>query len=138
MAKVVRFGVSLPGDLSKRFDGLIKKKGYPNRSEAIRELIREELVSREWAKGENVAGSITLVYDHSGRDFLKRLTEVQHRHHHTIISTQHIHLDHHNCLEIVIIKGKPKEAESLLSDLRSIKGLKHVSLAMATTGEKIP
>ncbi|NQT46958.1 MAG: nickel-responsive transcriptional regulator NikR [Candidatus Omnitrophica bacterium] len=138
MSKVVRFGISLPKGLSEKFDRLIKEVGYPNRSEAIRELIRKEFVSREWAKGDNVAGSITLVYDHSGREFLKRLTEVQHHHHHTIISTQHIHLDHHNCLEIVIIKGKPREAESLLSELRSIKGLKHVSLAMATTGKKIP
>lgn len=138
MTGLVRFGVSLEKKLLDRFDRLIKEKNYPNRSEAIRDLIREDLVKKEWTEGKEVAGAITLVYDHHKRELVKRLTDIQHNYHHIIISTQHIHLDHNNCLEIVVVKGKPKDAEKLCHALKSTKGVKHGTLTMASTGKEIP
>ena len=138
MAGLIRFGVSLEKELLARFDRLIKEKNYPTRSEAIRDLIREELVRKEWIEGEEVAGVITLVYDHHKRELVSRLTDIQHTFHDVIISTQHIHLDSANCLEIVVVKGKPGEVEELAQKLRSTKGVKHGSLTMATTGKGIP
>lgn len=138
MSELVRFGVSLPKDLLDRFDNLIHSKKYSNRSEAIRDLIRELLVKNEWIKGENdVAGTITLVFDHHQRELVNTLTNIQHDFHQFIISTQHIHLDHHNCLEVVIIKGKPDKIEELTNRLKSIRGVKHCAISMATTGKEI-
>lgn len=137
MPGLVRFGVSLDGGLSRRFDDLIAKKGYKNRSEAIRDLIREELVKREWMQKKIVTGAIALVYDHHKRDLVSILTDIQHEFHNTIISTQHVHLDHDNCLEIVVVKGRPDKVRSLSEKLRSANGVKHGSLSMATTGRDI-
>lgn len=132
---LVRFGVSVEEELLGRFDRLIQKEAYPNRSEAIRDLIRRHLVQKEWKSNREVAGTITLVYDHHRRKLLNILTDIQHDYHHHIISTQHIHLDHDNCLEVVIVKGKPKEIEDLAHRLKSTKGVKCGSLSMATTGK---
>ena len=137
MSQVVRFGVSLEKELLARFDKLIEEKAYPNRSEAIRDLIRENLVKKEWTEGREVAGAITLVYDHHKRELVNKLTDIQHDFHRLIISTQHIHLDHSNCLEIVVVKGKPGEVERLFQKIRSTKGVKHGSLTMTTTGKGI-
>jgi CopG family nickel-responsive transcriptional regulator len=137
MSQVVRFGVSLEKDLLDRFDKLIEEKDYSNRSEAIRDLIRENLVKKEWTKGKEIAGAITLVYDHHKRELVNTLTNIQHDFHRLIISTQHIHLDHNNCLEIVVVRGKPKEVERLSQKMRSTKGVKHGSLTMTTTGRGI-
>ncbi len=137
MSQVVRFGVSLEKELLDRFDKLIEEKDYSNRSEAIRDLIRENLVKKEWTKGKEIAGAITLVYDHHKRELVNTLTDIQHDFHRLIISTQHIHLDHNNCLEIVVVRGKPKEVEKLSQKMRSTKGVKHGSLTMTTTGKGI-
>lgn len=138
MSELVRFGISLPRNLLDRFDNLIHSKNYSNRSEAIRDLIRELLVKKEWIKGEDdVAGTITLVFDHHQRELVNTITNIQHDFHQFIISTQHIHLDHHNCLEVVIIKGKPDKIEELTNRLKSIKGVKHCAISMATTGKEI-
>jgi len=137
MSKISRFGVSLEKDLLDKFDTLIEKKDYTNRSEALRDLIRQELVKKQWQSGEQVAGIITLVYDHHKRELLNKLTDLQHDYHHIIISTQHIHLDHNNCLEIAVVKGKPKDVEKLSNRIRATKGVKHTELAMATTGEDL-
>lgn len=137
MSEISRFGVSLEKDLLDKFDTLIKKKNYTNRSEALRDLIRQELVKKQWQAGERVAGIITLVYDHHKRELLNKLTDLQHDYHHIIISTQHIHLDHNNCLEIVVVKGRPKDIEKLSDRVKSTKGVKHTELAMATTGEDL-
>jgi len=120
-----------------KFDSLIGEKKYPNRSEAIRDLIRENLVKREWIKGEKVAGVIALVYDHHKRELVNTLTDIQHHYHSLIISTQHIHLDEDNCLEVVVVRGKPKEVESLADRLKATKGVKHSSLIMTTVGKQI-
>ena len=138
MSKLVRFGVSLEKTLSDKFDTLIKDKGYSSRSEAIRDLIREDLIKKEWLSNENIAGAIILVYDHHKRELLDLLTDIQHNHHHLIISTQHIHLDHNNCLEIIVVKGKAKDAQKLCDALKSAKGVKYATLSMATTGDNIP
>lgn len=137
MAKLIRFGVSVEEDLLHKFDKLIKEENYPNRSEAFRNLIREKLVIEEWKGNKEVAGVITLVYDHRKRDLLNSLTDIQHDFHHLIISTQHIHLDRDNCLEVVVVKGMPKEIEELANKIKSTKGVKHSALTMATTGKEL-
>jgi len=95
------------------------------------------LVKTQWIGGNAVAGVIILVYDHHKRDLTNKLTHIQHDSHHLIISTQHIHLDHDNCLEIVVVKGKPRGVEALAGKLKAVKGVKHGSLAMTTTGKGI-
>lgn len=137
MSQLVRFGVSLDGDLLKKFDELIRQKSYSNRSEAFRDLIRQELIAREWEVGEEVAGAITLIYDHHHRELLNKVTDLQHDYQHTIISTQHVHLDHNNCLEIVAVRGKPHEVSRLSEMLRAIKGIKHCTLSMSSTGKEL-
>lgn len=137
MPKVFRFGISLDKELLDKFDRLIRGKNYVNRSEAFRDLIRQELVKKEWRVGKEVAGAITLIYDHHKRELLNRITDTQHDFQKLIISTQHIHLDHNNCLEIVAIKGAPKEAQKLADTLKSIKGVKHATLSMSSTGKNI-
>ena len=138
MTEIIRFGVSLEKSLLDELDRFIKVRGIPNRSQGIRLLIREALVKKEWHEGREIAGAITLVYNHHKRELLDKLTTIQHEFHHIIISTQHIHLDHDNCLEIVVVKGKPKQAQNLLHALESTKGIKHAALNMTTTGRKIP
>ncbi len=134
---LVRFGVSLEKDLLRKFDGHIKAKKYTNRSEAFRDLIRQELVKKEWQDGREIAGAITLIYNHHKRELLDKITDIQHDFQKIIISTQHIHLDHNNCLEIIAVKGNPKEVQRLADNLKSIKGVKHGTLSMSTTGEEI-
>lgn len=137
MAGLVRFGVSLEKELLDKFDRLIKEKNYTCRSEALRDLIRQELVQKQWAQGAEIAGTITLIYDHHKRELVNKLTNIQHDHSGIIISSQHIHLDHDNCLEIIAVKGSPKEAQQLADMLRSVKGVKHGTLNMSTTGRDI-
>ena len=137
MSELVRFGVSLEKSLLDRFDLLIREKQYTNRSEALRDLIRRELVHRAWQGGSDVAGAITLIYDHHKRDVMSRVTDTQHAFQEAIISTQHIHLDHDNCLEIVAARGKAEEVRKLADALRSIKGVRHATLSMSSTGQEI-
>ncbi len=137
MSPLIRFGISLDKSLREKFDKLISNRGYTNRSEALRDLIREELVRREWLAGEDVTGTITLVYDHHTRELTTKLINVQHNYHDVIISTQHIHLDHHNCLEVIVVKGNPKQIEKLASQLKATRGVKHSALTMATTGKNL-
>ena len=134
MRKLVRFGVSLEETLVKKFDAQIKDKGYRTRSKAIGDLIRESMVRQEWAGGTTVAGAIILVYDHHKREVTEHLTHIQHDHHDCIVSSQHVHLDHNNCLEVIVVRGKPSEARKLAAELKAVKGVKHSSLTAATTG----
>jgi CopG family nickel-responsive transcriptional regulator len=135
---IVRFSVSLDRDLVDKFDRKIAAERCPTRSKAVGDLIRASLVQTEWRAGREVAGAIVLVYDHHKRDVVRRLTGVQHDCHDAIISTQHVHLDHDNCLEIVAVRGKPAEIEGLVKRLKTVKGIKHVSLAAGTTGLRLP
>jgi CopG family transcriptional regulator, nickel-responsive regulator len=137
MSNLVRFGVSLEEDLLIKFDRLIRKRKYTNRSEALRDLIRDELVKKEWTENKEVTGAITIVYDHHTRELVNKVLDVQHDHHDCILSTQHIHLDHHNCFEIIVTKGKSKEIETLYQKLKSIKNVKHTGFMMATKGSDL-
>ena len=120
-----------------QFDIHIARNNTPNRSKAISDLIREEMTRQQWITGKEVAGTITLVYDHHKRELTPKLTAIQHDIHRVIISTQHIHLDHDNCLEVLILRGKPERMGDLLEKLRAVKGIKHCSLSMATTGQNL-
>lgn len=137
MSDLFRFGVSLDKALLDKFDRYIRERNYSNRSEAFRDLIRQELVKKEWQKGDDVAGAITLIYDHHRKDLLNKITDLQHDFQQVIISTQHIHLDHDNCLEIVAVRGQPREVIKLADMTKSIKGVKHCTLSMSSTGEHI-
>lgn len=137
MDKLIRFGVSLGKDLLARFDALVAARGYASRSEAFRDLIRGALVEEEWRSGGEVAGAITLVYDHHKKDLVNRLTELQHQAHGVIVSTQHIHLDHDHCLEIIAVRGRAAAVRRLADALRSIKGVLQGSVNMASTGKKL-
>lgn len=138
MNNIKRFGVSIESALIEKFDDYIKSKNYTNRSEALRDLIRKEFVEEEWSNSErNAAGAIVLVYDHHKRELIDNLTDIQHDYHKIIISTQHIHLDHRICLEIIVVKGKIIEIYQLESKLKSIKGVKHISLSKSTLAKDI-
>ena len=137
MPQVARVGVSLEEDLLRKFDERIRIKKYTNRSEAIRDLIREDLVRAEWRENKEIAGAITLIYDHHKRELVNKLMDIQHDYGDVIISSQHIHLDHDNCLEIIAVRGRPGKAQELADSLKSVKGVKHATLSMATTGRNL-
>ncbi|PKN71453.1 MAG: nickel-responsive transcriptional regulator NikR [Deltaproteobacteria bacterium HGW-Deltaproteobacteria-12] len=136
MSKLVRFGVSLEEGLLQRFDNLIHRRKYTNRSEALRDMIRHELLKEEWEEGGEVAGAITFIYDHHTRELLSKITDIQHDSQEVIISTQHIHLDHHHCLEIVAVRGRVKKVLKLADSLKAIKGVRHCTLSMTGSGEE--
>jgi CopG family nickel-responsive transcriptional regulator len=137
MSELFRFGISLDKRLLDKFDRLIREKRYTNRSEAFRDLIRQELVKKEWEEGKEVAGAIAIVYNHHQRDLLNKIMDIQHDFQKLIISTQHIHLDNENCLEILAVKGSSKEVEKLADILKSVKGVRHGTLSMSSTGKDI-
>ncbi len=135
---LVRFGVSIEDRLLGSFDALLGKKGYRNRSEALRDLIRDRLVEEEWAAGtREVVGTITILYDHHVRELQARMTEIQHDRHAHIVSTLHVHLDHVNCLEVLVVRGRPREIRALADALFAMKGVKHGQLAASTTGKML-
>ena len=135
MSDIVRFGISLENELLDNFDNLIKRRKYSNRSEAIRDLIRQELLKKDLEEDREVAGAITFIYDHHQRNLLNKIIDVQHDYQDIIQSSQHIHLDHHNCLEIVAVKGNSKKVNKLSDTLKAIKGVMHGSLSMSGTGK---
>ncbi len=131
--RLLRFGVSIPEELIERFDRLIEKRGYANRSEAIRDLIRDALVQETIAApNAKVIGALALVYSHETRDLTDRLTELQHRDFAAIVSTLHVHLDAHNCLEVIILKGKASRVKKMADNLISMRGVKHGKLTLTT------
>ena len=134
MDKITRFGVSIEPDLLKKFDSLIESEGYMNRSEAIRDLIRNALITRKKHDPQsNAIGTLTMIYDHHTGNITKKLLKIQHDHTPEILTTTHIHIDHDNCLEVLILKGKAKKIQHLADTIKSLKGIKHGELIMTTS-----
>lgn len=137
MGKTVRFGISLDEQLLFNFDQLIDQKKYTNRSEAIRDLIRTSLVENKSESTEEAIGTVTIIYNHHVRDLSDKLTEQQHSHHDHIISSLHVHLDAHNCLEVLVVRGTAQDIRQIADELIGIKGVKHGKLVMTTTGQDL-
>jgi CopG family transcriptional regulator, nickel-responsive regulator len=138
MACLERFGVSMEKELLDRFDGLIRRRGYQTRSEAIRDLVRRELVKEEWSEpGKEVVGTVTLVYEHHAHDLADRLADLQHAHHKSIVCSTHVHMDAHNCLEVVVVRGKSALVRKISDSLISTRGVKHGDLVASTTGKGV-
>lgn len=138
MGQTIRFGVSLDSDLLEKFDALCEERCYQTRSEAIRDLIRNTLVQKEWEDTEKeIAGTLTLVYDHHKSDLAQRLTEMQHDAHDVILCSMHVHLDHDNCLEVLALRGPGEAVRELGQKLISTKGVKHGKLNLTTTGSDL-
>lgn len=137
MSMLVRTGISLDGKLLARFDQVIARKGYGSRSEAIRDLVREHSVAWDVAQNRVIVGTLTLVYDHHQPRLSERLIEAQHRYHGKVLAVTHIHLDHQNCLEVIIVKGRGTEVQRLADQLLSLRGVKHGKLVMTTTGKRM-
>ena len=130
---VERVGVSFEPELLGKFDKLIHDKGYTNRSEAVRDLVRKALIEKETeiASG-NVIGTLTIIYDHDEGDVTNRLLHIQHHFHAEISSTTHIHVDEHNCLEVLVVRGKAMVVKELANRIKAIKGVKHGELVVTT------
>jgi CopG family nickel-responsive transcriptional regulator len=132
MSDLRRFGVAIESDLLAQFDELMSKRGYTNRSEAFRDLARAELVKESaGSPNANVVGTVTIVYDHHVKSLSERLTELQHQHHKSVVSSLHVHLDHDHCLEVVVLRGKAKDVRQTADSLISTKGVKHGRLIVA-------
>lgn len=129
-----RFSISLDENLLTQFDDYIQPKGYSNRSEAVRDLIRKVLINEEWAQDSEVVGVITLVYNHHQPLLQEKITELQHEYYHQITSTTHVHMDHHNCLEVTITKGRASQVRELAEKLIALRGVKDGNLTMSSTG----
>lgn len=137
MANLVRFGVSMDAGLLKQFDKMIEEKKYTNRSEALRDLIRDHLVEQEWDENKETIGTITIVYDHGVHELMEKLTDLQHYYSQLIRSTLHIHLDEHRCLEVLVVRGRAGEIKKIADSLISTKGVKHGKLTATTTGKDL-
>ena len=138
MSDLSRIGVAIDANLLKKFDRLIASRGYTNRSEAFRDLIRDELVEETWERPDaQVVGTVTLVYDHHVRLLNEKLTGFQHSHFHNVLSTMHVHLDHDNCLEVLVVRGKAGAVKRIADALISTKGVKHGQLTLASSGAEL-
>ncbi|MFW6324523.1 MAG: nickel-responsive transcriptional regulator NikR [Desulfovibrionales bacterium] len=138
MGKTIRFGVSLDSELLEKFDRLTEERSYQTRSEAISDLIRNSLVQQEWQDlGKEIVGTVTLVYDHHQSDLAHKLTHIQHDALEASVTSLHIHLDHHNCMEVLVLRGAGETVQDLAHRLISTKGVKHGKLSLATTGEDL-
>ena len=138
MRGLERFGVSMESDLLERFDRLVRERGYASRSEAIRDLVRSELVREEWADPKaEVIGTVSIVYPHHEHHLADALTDIQHSHHKSIISTTHVHMDAHTCLEVIILKGPSGRVRHIAEGLISTKGVRHGGVVATTTGKPV-
>lgn len=134
MKNITRFGVSIDTPLIRRFDQWMSRSGYTNRSEAIRDLIRARLVEEDiQSPVTDGLGVLSLVYDHHQRELEEKLTDLQHKHHRVIIASTHVHVDHDNCLEVVLLKGKVGLLQTVAKELGSFKGVKHSKFVLTST-----
>ncbi|MEW6233934.1 MAG: nickel-responsive transcriptional regulator NikR [Candidatus Omnitrophota bacterium] len=138
MPGAVRFSVSLSEELMEHFDALLLEKGYKNRSEGIRDLIRDFLVLQEVEENKEIVGVITLVYDHHVHELTEKLIQLQHNSPVQVITSMHVHLDHHNCLEVIIAKGEGKVIHDFADRMIGTRGVKHGNLTITTTGANVP
>lgn len=130
-----RFSLSMPGDLVEQLDSMCAAKGYVSRSQAVADMVRDSLVEHGANTGSReIAGNITLVYDHHKRNIQAQLTRIQHEHGPVVISALHVHLDHHNCMEVLAVRGSAKAVRGLADRLIAVKGIKHGKLTVTTTG----
>ena len=139
MGRLARFGVAMDEELLERFDDLVSRRGTGvNRSEAVRDLVRDALVDAEWedATGE-IVGTVTMVFDHHASDLSDKLDSLQHAHHQRIVSSMHVHLDAHNCLEVVVVRGTSEQVRAIADGLLGTKGVKHGKLVSTTTGRHL-
>ena len=139
MSDLSRIGVAIESRLLDKFDRLIAQRGYTNRSQAFRDLIRDELVEKAWESPDSaVVGTVTLVYNHHVRLLNEKLTDLQHDHHKSILSTLHVHLDHDNCLVVLVVRGRSAEVRKIADALISTRGVKHGRLTITTSGAELP
>jgi CopG family nickel-responsive transcriptional regulator len=134
MADVTRLSFSIERSLEEKLEELVVRNGYGNRSEFIRDLIRDRLVEREWTENGEAVGTITLVYNHHARGVGEKLTELQHHHHDVVLASTHVHLDHQLCAEVIICRGKSSDIQAIAARLRRQKGVLHGALSMSSTG----
>lgn len=138
MGVLSRIGIALDSDLLKRFDRSIRRRGYTNRSEAFRDLIRDRLVTEQTAAPDaTVVGTVTLIYDHHTSGITEKLTEAQHEHHDLVVSTSHAHLDHNSCLEVLIVHGKSAQVAQFADHLIGLKGVQHGRLVMTVPAHSL-
>ncbi len=138
VGQTIRFGVSLDSDLLEKFDKLCQERSYQTRSEAIRDLIRRDLVQKEWEdENQEVAGTLTLVYNHHHSDLAQKMTELQHQALDNIITSLHVHIDAHNCLEVLVLRGPAQDVRNISQRLISTRGVKHGKLNLSTTGKDL-
>ena len=137
MADLVRLSFSLEKPLAARLTKLVKQGRYDNRSEFIRDMIRDRLVERAWEENEEALGTITLIYDHHARGLSNKLTHLQHHHHEQVMATTHVHLDHDRCAEMIMLRGRAKNIQQLADLLRQQKGVLHAELAISSTGKRL-
>lgn len=134
----VRFSISVPASLAKQLDRMTREKGYDNRSLAVADMIRDRLVDHRQSFGDaEIAGTITLVYDHHRPHVQATLTDIQHDHHEVILATLHVHLDHHNCLEVLAVRGQASTVKKIADALIAARGVKHGKLTVTTTGKDL-
>ncbi|MCC7508182.1 MAG: nickel-responsive transcriptional regulator NikR [Planctomycetes bacterium] len=137
MSEVVRLSISLEAPLAAELDRLVDRARYENRSEFVRDLVRRSLVEEEWDRGREILGTITLVYDHHQSGLGDKLTALQHEHHANVLASTHVHLDHHMCAEMIMMRGKPDVLRHLTDGMRSLKGVLHAALAYSSTGKAL-
>jgi CopG family nickel-responsive transcriptional regulator len=136
VSELVRFSVSLEADLLEKFDRYCAEGRYPTRSEAIRRLLHDTLTNHGWENDTaDAAATLTLVYDHHRSQLTEKLVDLQHRHTHQVVSTMHIHLDHDNCLEVIVLRGRASQLQQIAAELRGIKGIQKAQLVLARTGD---
>lgn len=137
MSDLVRMSFSIEATLLKRLEKMVKSRKYTNRSEFVRDMIREQLVEQEWERNEEAVGTITLVYNHHARMLSEKLTDLQHKHHGAILATTHVHLDEHMCVEMILTKGSAGHIREITNLLRQQKGVLHAALSMSSAGRRL-
>jgi len=138
VSELVRLSISLEGPLLKRLERLVKKSRYANRSEFIRDMIRQRLVEQQWSdKHREVVGTITMIYDHHARQLTDKLVDIQHDHYENILATTHVHLSHDLCAEMIMVRGSAARVRRITDRLRQQRGVLHAALTMSSTGERL-